>query len=102
MAGKEDSGKPQSNLRSFRLDQKEWDDFKALCRASKTTATAVLTKFIQQCNQSGMLAAAPQDSPSIDEMESSIDKRIDEKLQAAIAPLREEIAELKKPEATAA
>lgn len=96
----------KTKLGTFRLDETDWENFGKLAKSSGSNASAALLAYVQGCLESGKLEVMPQSDSSIDsridEISTDIDKRIDKAMKAAIAPLREEIAELKKPEPTAA
>jgi hypothetical protein len=95
----------KQKLGTFRIDESDWESFRELAKASGTSASAALLAYIQGCLESGKLEVMPPSDISIDtridEISTDIDKRIDKAVKAAIAPLRQEIDELKKPVAVA-
>lgn len=78
----------KSQLATFRVDPALWEAFKAQARKNGKTATDVLNDFVQSYAASEIV---PTETPRTD----SLDYRIENKVIEAIAPIRQELAELK-------
>ena len=86
-----------STLGTFRVSRDDWDKFKSLCSESGSSASAEIVAFIRSCNEQGSVGDR---LPGKSELER-LDKDIDTRIEAAMAPLREEIEAIKKPLAAA-
>lgn len=80
----------KSQLATFRIEPELWEAFKAQARKNGKTASDVLTDFVQSYVDGGSVIA-PTETPQLD----NLDTRIDEKVGEAIAPLQQELAELR-------
>lgn len=93
----------KDKLATFKINSDEWDRFKQLAESSNTTASGALMGFVRQCLEAGEISGAPQEN-----LDDDIDTRIDSHLEKALTPiklemegaiaaLRGEMAEVKKP-----
>lgn len=80
----------KTQLATFRIEPDLWEEFKAQARRNGKTASDALTDFVQNYVTAGDVptAAFPVE---LDNIES----RLDEKVTEAIAPIRQELAELR-------
>jgi len=80
----------KTQLATFRIEPDLWEEFKSQARRNGKTASDALTDFVQNYVAAGdaPTAAFPAE---LDNLES----RIDEKVTEAIAPIRQELAELR-------
>lgn len=73
-------------LATFRIDPKEWEDFKALALASGKTASAVLLEFVRWYRAghriSPTTSSALGSGVSLDNLDSLIDERIAAKVES--------------------
>ncbi|MBD1930433.1 MULTISPECIES: hypothetical protein [Cyanophyceae] len=79
----------KTQLATFRIEPELWEEFKAQARRNGKTASDALTDFVQSYVEAGDMPAVP--SLQLDDIES----RLDEKVTEAIAPIRQELAELR-------
>jgi hypothetical protein len=80
----------KSQLATFRIEPELWEAFKAQARKNGKSASDVLLDFVRTYVAGGS-ASAPTEAPQLD----NLDARIDEKVIEAIAPIQQELAELK-------
>lgn len=78
----------KSQLATFRVEPELWEAFKAQSRKNGKTASDVLNEFVQSY-VSGAVASV--ETPQLDNLESRIDERVIE----AIAPIRQELDQIK-------
>ncbi len=78
----------KSQLATFRVEPELWEAFKAQSRKSGKTASDVLNEFVQNYVSS---AIAFTETPQLDNLEARIDERVIE----AIAPIKQELEELR-------
>jgi hypothetical protein len=76
-------------VKTFRCPDEAWTEFKALCQANGTNASQELQGFVQACLKAGKVGA-------IGEAESAIGAVSMADVDAAIAPLRDELAEMRE------
>ncbi|MBD2006994.1 MULTISPECIES: hypothetical protein [Cyanophyceae] len=79
----------KTQLATFRIEPDLWEEFKAQARRNGKTASDALTDFVQNYIGAGDAPAAP--TLQLDDIES----RLDEKVSEAIAPINQELAELR-------
>jgi antitoxin component of RelBE/YafQ-DinJ toxin-antitoxin module len=77
----------KSQLATFRVEPELWEAFKAQARKNGLTASDVLNDFVQNYVSSGTIAEPSQ----LD----NLDVRIEEKVIESLAPIQQELAELK-------
>ncbi|MFE1746010.1 hypothetical protein [Coleofasciculus sp. H7-2] len=79
----------KTQLATFRVEPELWEEFKAQARRNGKTASDALTEFVQGYVSAG--DTSPVSNLQLDD----IDLHLEEKLNEAIAPIRQELAELK-------
>lgn len=80
----------KAKLATFRIDENDWDAFQGWAKAKGTNASSELIGFVQACIGKCDRLSVPE------QLDNDIYGRIDKQIQAAIAPLRDELAELVK------
>ena len=76
-------------VKTFRCPDEEWLKFKALCQANGTNASRELQGFVQSCLKAGKVGAIG-DAGMVSSGVTLAD------VDAVIAPLRDELAELRE------
>ncbi len=80
----------KTQLATFRVEPELWEEFKAQARRNGRTASEALTEFVQNYVAAGNVPTSAFPA-QIDNLES----RIDEKVVEAIAPIRQQLDELR-------
>ena len=76
-------------VKTFRCPDEEWLEFKTLCQANGTNASRELQGFVQSCLKAGKVGTTGEaETVSSGVTMGDVD--------AAIAPLRDELAELRE------
>ncbi|ANV88863.1 hypothetical protein [Picosynechococcus sp. PCC 7117] len=79
-----------STLGTFRVDKDDWDKFKSLCNEAGSSASAEIVAFIRSCNEQGSVGDRLPGKSELEKLEKDIDNRI----EAAMAPLLGRIEKL--------